>query len=614
MCADSLIRRTGGSRRSLFDDPRADWIPPLVTGRGFPVLRKNMVVLVVVSLSTVATMAAGQTNLHHQGVVAVNGERFTGLGAFRFAIVQAGTDGYLWISDGSVVTHPQTPANGVALSVVNGVYSLALGDTSLTNMTAIPPSVFDENESIVLRVWFDDQNGNGTHVLTPDVPINPIAYALHATVATQLNPPGSANAAVFVANGGNVGVGTDQATERLTVEGTARVSESLEAGSVGIGVGASEVAPLSFASTLGDKISLWGSDGEHYGFGIQSNLFQIHGIDDSADIAFGFGESAAFTENMRIGGDGRVGIGTNSPQNRLDVGGSVAIGFTYAGTETAFPNGMIVQERVGIGTPEPVANKLHVSGSATTIANTASDPIPPSAHVAYIENTRECVGACFNLRLGGLAIKSSYFSNPSFRDHFLTFFGRNDVRVGSIRGNNAGGISFVSGAGDYAEWLPKLDEKEPLVAGDIVGIHAGRVSKSLDGADHYSVISTAPIIEGNYPGDQYRETHVPVVFIGQAPVRVTGFVSKGDVIVVGDGDGVGRAVSPGALNRLHAGQVVGRAWTASGDSGVKKINVGINLGSSSAGIAPLLNVIEAQSAEIESLKSRIEAIERRIGR
>lgn len=61
--------------------------------------------------------------------------------------------------------------------------------------------------------------------------------------------------------------------------------------------------PLSFAPILGDKISLWG-DAASYGFGIQQYLLQIHTDASFSDIAFGYGTSAAFQENMRITGTG----------------------------------------------------------------------------------------------------------------------------------------------------------------------------------------------------------------------------------------------------------------------------------------------------------------------
>jgi hypothetical protein len=91
-------------------------------------------------------------------------------------------------------------------------------------------------------------------------------------------------------------------------------------GNLGIGQ-PSPGFPLTFANTLGDKFSLWTTGAASYGFGIQSSLLQIHTDVSAADIAFGYGSSGAFTEKMRIKGNGRVGIGTSTPEQTLHVNG-----------------------------------------------------------------------------------------------------------------------------------------------------------------------------------------------------------------------------------------------------------------------------------------------------
>jgi len=78
--------------------------------------------------------------------------------------------------------------------------------------------------------------------------------------------------------------------------------------------------PISFLSGTGDKIALWGQSGNTYGFGIQSNLLQIHTDVTGADIAFGYGSSAALTETARLTGAGQLQIPT------IDVAGGILLG------------------------------------------------------------------------------------------------------------------------------------------------------------------------------------------------------------------------------------------------------------------------------------------------
>lgn len=90
-----------------------------------------------------------------------------------------------------------------------------------------------------------------------------------------------------------------------------------------VGIGQSQPAfPLHFASGTGNKIALSGDSGNHYGIGVQSNLLQIYSNGSSSDIAFGFGSSTAFTENLRFKGNGNVGIGTNNPAQKLHIVGN----------------------------------------------------------------------------------------------------------------------------------------------------------------------------------------------------------------------------------------------------------------------------------------------------
>ena len=67
---------------------------------------------------------------------------------------------------------------------------------------------------------------------------------------------------------------------------------------------------------------------------------------------------------MILTSDGKLGLGTNNPQNVIDVEGSVAIGSSYSGTNTAPTNSLIVEGKIGVGTSSPDSNSLlDVAGS-----------------------------------------------------------------------------------------------------------------------------------------------------------------------------------------------------------------------------------------------------------
>ena len=76
-------------------------------------------------------------------------------------------------------------------------------------------------------------------------------------------------------------------------------------------------------------------------------------------------KNMAGTTRFRVNAVGGVGIGTTSPQNKLDIEGGMVIGESYSGTNTAPSNGLLVQGNVGIGTTSP-SSKLEVSGSIET--------------------------------------------------------------------------------------------------------------------------------------------------------------------------------------------------------------------------------------------------------
>jgi formylglycine-generating enzyme required for sulfatase activity len=114
----------------------------------------------------------------YQGRIAVGTVNFDGQGQFRFALVDAGGNTVYWMNSADTSPADGAPDAAVSLAVTKGLYSVLLGDTTLTNMAALPASVF-ENADVRLRIWFDDGT-NGSQLLTPDLRIAAAGYALVA--------------------------------------------------------------------------------------------------------------------------------------------------------------------------------------------------------------------------------------------------------------------------------------------------------------------------------------------------------------------------------------------------------------------------------------------------
>lgn len=143
---------------------------------------------------------------------------------------------------------------------------------------------------------------------------------------------------------GRVGIGTSIPQEALDVYGNIQSSGSLKSASLNtnnasIGNAIINSATLTdaslssitisntlnFSNNLSNKISLYGANAStQYGFGVQGGLFQMYSDAISADIAFGYGTSTAFSERMRIKGTGNVGIGITNPSSPLSFPASLS--------------------------------------------------------------------------------------------------------------------------------------------------------------------------------------------------------------------------------------------------------------------------------------------------
>jgi hypothetical protein len=149
----------------------------------------------------------------------------------------------------------------------------------------------------------------GFIVMTPRQQLTATPMASHASGAFSLDAAdGSPASAVFVDNGGNVGIGTTTPGAKLHVNGT---DEGLRID--GPGSGAPNSAYVSFRDANGVRTGYVG-DGS---FGDAS----IYLASDAGDV-FLYTATAALTAKN----NGNVGIGTTTPAAKLDVRGNIKLG------------------------------------------------------------------------------------------------------------------------------------------------------------------------------------------------------------------------------------------------------------------------------------------------
>ncbi len=208
-------------------------------------------------------------------------------------------------------------------------------------------------------------------------------------------------------------------------------------GALGLQGITSPTAPLSFPNTTGNKIALWGdATGGHYGLGIQGSLLQMYSSGNNADIAFGYGSSNSFTEQMRIKGTGNVGIGTNSPSLKFEVRNSGFSDGIRVSTNTQnidITNG-IFGGVIGTST----GNAMHVMSSnsiglsLSTAGLVGIGTLSPTTAGLVVNKIVGNTNAIFGGNSTGVSIQSSY---PGIG--FNTYYNGGSIMIGN------GGAGYI---------------------------------------------------------------------------------------------------------------------------------------------------------------------------
>lgn len=222
--------------------------------------------------------------------------------------------------------------------------------------------------------------------------------------------------------------------------------------------------------------------------------------------------------------------------------------------------------------------EVTVASNAIRLASAIAGVVAAAASTTVCAGLGVCVSApiismivqaALDVAARTIALASSIVGLDDAKARLSTFISYKDARIG---------VTYESGSGDYAEWLPKENPEEQFLPGQIVGLKHGKISKVLEGADKFMVISTKPIVLGNAPAQDQKNRFEKVAFMGQVPVHVLGKARAGDYILPsGAQDGMGRAVSPADMKAEDFANIIGTAWSDSENDTYSLVNVAVGL-------------------------------------
>lgn len=419
----------------------------------------RILAIAVLLLTALPATAQVPGILNYQGRVAVGTVNFDGNGQFKFALVNANGSTTYWSNDGTSTAGSQ-PTGAVPLSVTKGLYSVLLGETTLTNMAAVPASVFN-NTDVRLRVWFND-GVNGFQQLSPDQRIAAVGYAMTAG-GVNLPATSSASSGVISQNG----------TSLMHSYGSNNLFAGLGAGNftmTGTYNTASGVAALQ-SNTGGSDITALGY------FALNKNTT---GNDNTA---IGYSALSSSSTGTRNTAAGSFAMYSNTTGNY-----NTAAGFSALGQNTGGTNNTALGDSALFGNIVGVSNTA--LGNAALLHSTSNNNTAAGAGALGSTTTGSSNSAVGSAALGSNTTGSNNIALGISAGQNLTT-GSNNIDIGNLGIAGESNIIRIGTSGTHTDTY-----LTGVIHGDgsgLTGVTASIPAGSITGTQ----IATSTITSGN---------------------------------------------------------------------------------------------------------------------
>jgi hypothetical protein len=453
------------------------------------------------------------TAFTYQGRVTDNGTNFTGIGQFKFALINSGMT--YWSNDGTSIGDSQ-PASAVGVGVTNGLFMVTLGNTALANMTVIPADLFTSQPNLQLQIWFSD-GIQGFSALSPAQNLTPTPYAVFAESAGSLQ--GTIPLSQLPAGGLDLVTNNETGVVlgELSLTGSTLLGGNLYLPFTQATIFAG-ISPLiyyngnnNFFAGVNAGLDI-GSGANNTGVGSSALRSITSGSDNSA-----FGEDALTSNNS---GSNNVAMGFGTLAFNQTGYGNTAVGFSALALSGSGVNNTAIGENAlvstsGGGNTAVGGNALNSNGSSynnTAIGYQAlSTAIPGVDNVALGVNSLYADTGSQNTAIGTYALQGFTSGGGNIAlgcsaGQSLTS-GDNNIYIGSPGSSTESGIIRIGTPGTHtATYLAGTAYCQ------ILGITSDRNAKENFAAIHprdvLAKVATLPVTEWNYKTDRQDQQHI----------------------------------------------------------------------------------------------------------